>query len=287
MTGCKTYHADEFFAPDFHFALRRVVNCKSEFNLQSRFRREFWKISFIVSGQGEVLINDRAYPVAPGTGYLVHPRAETTYNMRGESLELYNILFDRVFLGAELKTLQDDLEFFKIFSDSFSHKINPLIYIQSFDLRLRTIIKDMEREYQRRDANYRIYLKLKLIELLILMQRGGVKKLRRVNRDELIRYIDHLLENDFDHAITLKYLAAKVSLTPNHLCTLYHQGTNSSIVQKLKSIRLQRAAMMLAEKKRSISEICYACGFNDLGYFYRAFGAAYGCNPGCYRKKFG
>ncbi len=287
MTEFKTYRAGDFFEPGFHFAIRREINRANDFNLENRFQREFWKITCILDGQGEVVINDQSYPIAPGSIYLVHPQAVTTYNITGEALELYNILFDLDFLGAELKTLKDERDFFTIFSALPSEKLNPLIYIQNTGKNLRSLIRDMYKEYNSKDANYRVYLKLKLIELLIIMQRSGVKKLRELNRHELVDYIDHLLESDYQSNITLKYLAEKVGLSPNYLCTVYRQNTNISIVQKLKMIRLQRAEKMLRESQLTISEICYECGFNDLSYFYRSFAAVYQCNPGDYRKKFG
>lgn len=287
MPNLKTYHAGDFFEPGFHFAIRHEVNNSDEFNLENRFQREFWKISYILCGSGEVVINDQRYPITPGTVYLVHPQAATTYNINGEALELYNILFDKTFLGAELEMLKDDRDFFAIFSALPSCELNPLLYIQSTGKTLRSIIHDMYKEYQSQDANYRVYLKLKLIELLILMQRSGIKKLRELNHNELAGYIDHLLESDYQSNITLKYLAEKVGLSPNYLCTVYRQNTNISIVQKLKMIRLQRAEKMLRESQLTISEICYECGFNDLSYFYRSFAAVYQCNPGDYRKKFG
>jgi len=287
MTEFKTYRAGDFFEPGFHFAIRHEVNNSADFNLENRFQREFWKITCILDGQGDVVINDQSYPIAPGSIYLVHPQAVTTYNITGEALELYNILFDLDFLGAELKTLKDERDFFTIFSALPSEKLNPLIYIQNTGKNLRSLIRDMYKEYNSKDANYRVYLKLKLIELLIIMQRSGIKKLRELNRNELVDYIDHLLESDYQSNITLKYLAEKVGMSPNYLCTVYRQNSNISIVQKLKSIRLQRAEKMLRESTMTISEICYECGFNDLSYFYRSFAEVYGCNPGDHRKKFG
>ena len=285
MTKYKTYYAGDFFEPGFHFAIRKEVNNSSEFNLTNRFQREFWKISFILSGSGQVIINDQSYPITPGAIYLVHPQAVTTYNINGEKLELYNILFDKSFMGNDLEMLKDERDFFAIFSNQISTNLNPLLYIQSTDKTLRNLISNMYKEYQNKDANYKVYLKLKLIELLILMQRSGNKKLREFNRHELVSYINHLLESDYQNNISLQSLAQKVGLSPNHLCTLYRKNTNTSIVQKLKKIRLQKAKKMLLDTNLTISEICYECGFNDLSYFYRTFAEIYQCNPGDYRKK--
>ena len=285
MTKYKTYYAGDFFEPGFHFAIRKEVNNSSEFNLTNRFQREFWKISFILSGSGQVIINDQSYPITPGAIYLVHPQAVTTYNINGEKLELYNILFDKSFMGNDLEMLKDERDFFAIFSNQISTNLNPLLYIQSTDKTLRNLISNMYKEYQNKDANYKVYLKLKLIELLILMQRSGNKKLREFNRHELVSYINHLLESDYQNNISLQSLAQKVGLSPNHLCTLYRKNTNTSIVQKLKKIRLQKAKKMLLDTNLTIYEICYECGFNDLSYFYRTFAEIYQCNPGDYRKK--
>jgi AraC family L-rhamnose operon regulatory protein RhaS len=287
MTQYKTYHAGEFFEPNFHFTIRKEVNNSCEFNLDNRFQREFWKITFITSGSGQVIINDQSYPISPGAIYLVHPKAVTTYNINGEKLELYNILFDKSFLGSDLETLKDERDFFAIFANPSADNLNPLLYIQNTNKTIKNLINNMYTEYQNKEANYKIYLKLKLLELLILMQRSGNKKLRKLTCNELTSYLNHLLESDYQNNISLKYLAEKVGITPNHLCTIYRQNTNTSIVQKLKEIRLQKAEKLLTKTQLTISEICFECGFNDLSYFYRTFVTVYKCNPGNYRKKFG
>jgi two-component system, sensor histidine kinase ChiS len=49
--------------------------------------------------------------------------------------------------------------------------------------------------------------------------------------------------------------------------------------QLIRSLRLQRAADLLAQKAGSVSEICYKVGFNDNAYFSRAFKKQFGCSP--------
>jgi AraC-like DNA-binding protein len=49
-------------------------------------------------------------------------------------------------------------------------------------------------------------------------------------------------------------------------------------------LRLARAARELIGTDRRISEIAFACGFNNLSNFNRLFLRRYGMNPGAYRR---
>lgn len=53
-----------------------------------------------------------------------------------------------------------------------------------------------------------------------------------------------------------------------------------TIMDALRLRRLKEAAELLTCTNRTISEICFSSGFNDLSYFYRSFTAKYGTNPG-------
>ena len=42
---------------------------------------------------------------------------------------------------------------------------------------------------------------------------------------------------------------------------------------------------MLLEENRSITDVCYSCGFNDLSYFIHVFKKYKGMSPKAYVKK--
>ena len=48
--------------------------------------------------------------------------------------------------------------------------------------------------------------------------------------------------------------------------------------------RLNTACELLEHSRRSVSEICYMAGFNDLPHFVRVFTAEKGMPPTRYRK---
>ena len=54
--------------------------------------------------------------------------------------------------------------------------------------------------------------------------------------------------------------------------------------QLIRSLRLQRAADLLAKKSGTVAEICYAVGFGEQANFSRAFKKQFGCSPSEYQK---
>jgi AraC-like DNA-binding protein len=58
---------------------------------------------------------------------------------------------------------------------------------------------------------------------------------------------------------------------------LYEAGASFTI--RLNELRLNAAAAMLARGERRISDVAFACGFNDLSYFNRCFRRRFGLTP--------
>jgi len=58
---------------------------------------------------------------------------------------------------------------------------------------------------------------------------------------------------------------------------LYEAGASFTI--RLNELRLNAAAAMLARGERRISDVAFACGFNDLSYFNRCFRRRFGVTP--------
>jgi len=61
--------------------------------------------------------------------------------------------------------------------------------------------------------------------------------------------------------------------------------TNLSTSQFINYFRLEKGKNFLKEGQLNISEVAYACGFSDPGYFSKLFGKKYGVNPISYRSE--
>jgi two-component system, sensor histidine kinase ChiS len=85
-----------------------------------------------------------------------------------------------------------------------------------------------------------------------------------------------------DEQFSVERLAEHVNMSVSQLSRKLNALIDQPPGQLIRSLRLQRAADLLAQKAGSVSEICYKVGFNDNAYFARAFKKQFGCSPSEY-----
>lgn len=278
-----------FFSPEFPFSIHRTVHTSAEYNESIRCQREFWKIIYIISGHGQKIINDRKYPMSPGSLFVIHPDDVTTFQIESDMIDIYNIVFMPSLISGGIKELKSDFGFFAIFGNDFqsSPEYRERLYVLDSSKEIEQLIKKIDREHRQEAPNYRNMIKLYLQALLINISRLSSMQVRKGKKTSVVQYIDHIIQTHYHETFDFDFLAAEIGLNKTYIGRLYSSATGKTITAALLEYRLECAIKMLRSSLKNISEICYACGFNDLSYFYRAFKSATGFNPGQYRKKFG
>jgi AraC-like DNA-binding protein len=84
--------------------------------------------------------------------------------------------------------------------------------------------------------------------------------------------------------ITLACCARKTGLSPFHFLRLFTNVLGVTPHQYLIRARLRRAARLLADDARSITDVAFEAGFADLSNFVRTFRRAAGVSPRSFRK---
>ena len=84
--------------------------------------------------------------------------------------------------------------------------------------------------------------------------------------------------------IDLESAAAETGLSPFHFLRLFARVLGVTPHQYLVRSRLRRAARLLAEVPRSVTDIAYDVGFGDLSNFVRSFHRAAGVSPSGFRR---
>lgn len=106
--------------------------------------------------------------------------------------------------------------------------------------------------------------------------------LRAARMQELV---DQIRTGFADPDISPEQVARKLRLSPRYLQQLLHE-TGSTFTERVLELRLQRARQMLVQRgnrQMKISDIAYACGFNEVSYFNRCFRRRFGDTPTGYR----
>ncbi len=96
-------------------------------------------------------------------------------------------------------------------------------------------------------------------------------------------YVDKL-ESTFHEAETIQTAAERLGMSPRSFTSYFRRVTGLPRHQYLQKLRLQRARYLLAETEESITSIAFACGFEDLSTFFRAFRLEEKLPPAQWRK---
>ncbi len=105
---------------------------------------------------------------------------------------------------------------------------------------------------------------------------AGAERINRVHR--------YLLEHLTDE-IRLDDVAALAHLSPAAFCRYFKRATGKPLMATVNEMRVGHACRLLLDESRSVSEVCYASGFNNLSHFNRQFQRSVGCTPSTYRKR--
>ncbi len=92
----------------------------------------------------------------------------------------------------------------------------------------------------------------------------------------------HLGEEDFN----VEYLAAAVGLSRMHLYRRLRALLKEAPAEMIRSMRLERAARLLAGRAGTVGEIAYGVGFKSVAHFSTSFRHKYGCSPSAYMARF-
>lgn len=115
----------------------------------------------------------------------------------------------------------------------------------------------------------------------------SVKRSTRVELFNRLNKAKDYIESNYHESIDLDMLSKVSSLCPHHFLRKFKSYTGVSPHQFLKSVRLEKARIMLESTNSSITEICLNCGYESLSSFSFLFKKTYKTSPEGYRKNYG
>jgi signal transduction histidine kinase/DNA-binding response OmpR family regulator/ligand-binding sensor domain-containing protein len=85
-----------------------------------------------------------------------------------------------------------------------------------------------------------------------------------------------------DETFSVERLAEEAGVSRSHLHRQLKELAGQAPSDLIRTVRLERAAHLLAAGAGNVSEIAYAVGFKSVGHFSDSFVHAYGCRPSSY-----
>lgn len=92
------------------------------------------------------------------------------------------------------------------------------------------------------------------------------------------------IRNNYGEPITLDELAAVAGMSPRYFCRAFAALTGRTPIAYLNYYRIECACERLTLTDKSVTEIAFVCGFNDMSYFSRVFKQLKGTTPTAYRN---
>jgi AraC-like DNA-binding protein len=149
-----------------------------------------------------------------------------------------------------------------------------------------TRLRALHDELTHRRDGYREAALAHLVLLLVGVSRlaADVVDDLRENREPLLAEVFEVIEQRYPQPLSLRDVAAAVSISPGHLTSTVRRQTGRTVQQWITERRMVQARRLLATTTLPISEVGRRVGFPDAGYFARTFGKMHGTSPVQWRQ---
>jgi two-component system response regulator YesN len=109
---------------------------------------------------------------------------------------------------------------------------------------------------------------------------GGFTWANNSTISEIQYYVARYYRNSF----SLEGLAARFYISENYLGELFKKHTGDTIVNFIRSVRMENAGRFLKYTDTPLKEAAWECGFPDISYFGRNFKNYFGVTPARFRN---
>ncbi len=281
----------------FPFWIRRDFHDHD--NTPSVHGHDFVELVFIVRGEGRHRFEGNEYDIRAGDVFIINPGEVHTYSIqRGKQIEIINCLFLPELIRHSLLLelgISQSMDYFYVHpfldkNERFHHRLN----LRGDDAASAlSLLEEMIKEWEGRESGCETIIRLKLVELLVLLsryyRRQTVMNERKTERNGdhrlLIRRICGYLERHYDKKITVPALGELFNISARQLSRIFKKETGAPVFEKLHQIRIERAKQLLLETDDKVIQIAGKVGYDDPAFFSQLFRRQVGCSPGQYRDR--
>lgn len=252
--------------PHLDFFFTKQSNLTTNFPLHTH---DYFEMEIIISGNAETVLNGSPLHLSRGSAHILSP-ADVHNLTITRPLEIYKIMLLADWVSEEtLYKLMDNLGTVHFSED----ELNDIIPILNLLLKeSKENLKDHQSIINNLLSCIIIFFerKQKINSQIQLNNVALNSHIQKAISYTLLNYINNISSND---------VAKFVNLNPVYFSTLFHETTGVTFINYLNDLRLTRARQLLLLGSYSVSEVCYACGFNSSSNFLRAFKKKYNCSP--------
>lgn len=136
---------------------------------------------------------------------------------------------------------------------------------------------------------YELYIKMSLLRIICeLMAKGKlVSASSSSGSSERLKSIIGFIRENYTQPLTLETMAKEFHMSEKYFSRYFRAGTGQNFTSFLNEVRIEEACILLSETDRSVLDISYACGYENISYFNRIFKTHMNMTPLKYRSSTG
>ncbi|GHH28675.1 helix-turn-helix transcriptional regulator [Lentzea cavernae] len=142
-------------------------------------------------------------------------------------------------------------------------------------------VRALDDELRHRRDGYREAVSAHLTLLLVGVSRlaADVVGDLRENAEPLLAEVFDVIERRYAEPLSLREVAAAVSISPGHLTSTVRRRTGRTVQEWITERRMVQARRLLAVTDLPVGDVGRQVGITDAGYFARTFGKVHGMSP--------
>ena len=273
------------FGPDLQFRYRHILGANDIFNPHCH---EYYEIFITISGTVTHWINGITKSLPEGSLVLIRPDDIHGYIYEApESAETVyvNLSFHKDLMGDLCTYL----------SDAFPSKslletpLPPTVILNKIEKnKLLALIEELNTVTWKNTAAMNLRIRIVLAEIF---SRGfsGFSSAPEEEHTQEPLWLSQLISEmqqpeNFTAGSEQMFLLSKHSR--EHVCRTLQKYRGVTVSEFLNDLRINYASNLLIHSNAPVMDICYACGFQSVSNFYKAFTRAYQLSPSQFRRKY-
>lgn len=127
------------------------------------------------------------------------------------------------------------------------------------------------------------------IQSLLLQTLSGIKHSHEVSLKSKPLWVNNvtgILHDRCTEKISLMELSDALGIHPAHLSRDFPKHFQCGLGHYIRKLKIEKSLSLITNKKNSLTDIAFKCGFSDQSHFTRCFREMMGINPQAYRKLF-
>ncbi len=266
---------------DFPIELYEIDEHHPRYEMVSHWHTELEMIH-ILNGELNVRLNNSTYTAKQNDILFVNP--EIIHAATPDNCKYECIVFDISYLSA---AFEGSRYFFEgLLNNEYS--INEYIPFDNSEIHalvgnVFNLMKNKSSGYKFKVIGEMYKVFGEIVDSHLYSNITGVTELGADKNMHKLKNVLVFMRDNYDKPISLSDMANAADMSSKYFCYFFKEMTRKSPVEYLNTYRIEKAARKLITSDISVTDVAFACGFNDLSYFIKTFKAYKGVTPAKFR----